>query len=268
MTRVANDACEIAAVIADAGEAPHAVIEATYGWYWAVDLLHELGATLHLANPKALNWGERRVKNDVIDAHGSCGHAHVVGCRRRGSRRRRSGSSANGCGTCRPTACRAPRRRCDPPRASTPSSTRRNSAIATLGRRVVALGVMVLPRREDTEMSRPGDVVLLPRLSYVVRSTTGLGEGRRREERIDFSFGDRVFPAPRDGDGLGVGRDRFVSCSARSDLRRVARRRRCSRRMRRRLRTVGSVGSRSGPTTTCGSRRRMGTGSRRRLWPG
>jgi len=66
--RVANDAFEIAAVLADAGEAPHVVIEATYGWYWVVDLLQELGATVHLANPKALNWGERRVKNDVIDA--------------------------------------------------------------------------------------------------------------------------------------------------------------------------------------------------------
>ena len=59
---------EIAAVIADAGDAPQVVIEATYGWYWVVDLLQELGATVHLANPKALNWGERRVKNDVIDA--------------------------------------------------------------------------------------------------------------------------------------------------------------------------------------------------------
>ena len=55
-------------MIADAGEAPQVVIEATYGWYWVVDLLQELGATVHLANPKALNWGERRVKNDVIDA--------------------------------------------------------------------------------------------------------------------------------------------------------------------------------------------------------
>ncbi len=51
-----------------AGEAPQVVIEATYGWYWAVDLLQELGAAVHLANPKALNWGERRVKNDVNDA--------------------------------------------------------------------------------------------------------------------------------------------------------------------------------------------------------
>ena len=68
VTRVANEVGEIAAVIADAGDAPQVVIEATYGWYWVVDLLQELGATVHLANPKALNWGDRRVKNDVIDA--------------------------------------------------------------------------------------------------------------------------------------------------------------------------------------------------------
>ena len=68
VTRVANEVDEIAAVIADAGEEPQVVIEATYGWYWVVDLLQELGATVHLANPKALNWGDRRVKNDVIDA--------------------------------------------------------------------------------------------------------------------------------------------------------------------------------------------------------
>jgi transposase len=44
------------------------VIEATYGWYWAVDVLQDLGARVYLANPKALNWGDRRVKNDVNDA--------------------------------------------------------------------------------------------------------------------------------------------------------------------------------------------------------
>src|SRR5437588_4267720 len=56
------------AVISQCGDRPEVVIEATYGWYWAVDLLQELGATVHLANPRALNWGDRRVKNDVIDA--------------------------------------------------------------------------------------------------------------------------------------------------------------------------------------------------------
>jgi transposase len=67
--RIANDPFELSAVMVLAGVSPQVVIEATYGWYWAVDVLQELGATVHLANPNALNWGERRVKNDEIDAH-------------------------------------------------------------------------------------------------------------------------------------------------------------------------------------------------------
>ena len=66
--RVVNDPCELSAVIALCGASPQVVIEATYGWYWAVDLLQDLGAVVHLANPRALNWGDRRVKNDVNDA--------------------------------------------------------------------------------------------------------------------------------------------------------------------------------------------------------
>jgi transposase len=66
--RVPNEAPAIANAMADAGPEPKVVIEATYGWYWVVDLLQDLGATVHLANPKALNWGDRRVKNDVADA--------------------------------------------------------------------------------------------------------------------------------------------------------------------------------------------------------
>jgi transposase len=66
--RIVNEPLELAKVIALCGEAPQVVIEATYGWYWAVDLLQELGAVVHLANPRALNWGDRRVKNDVNDA--------------------------------------------------------------------------------------------------------------------------------------------------------------------------------------------------------
>ena len=66
--RVDNDPVAIAAAVTEAGPRPEVVIEATYGWYWVVDLLQELGATVHLANPKALNWGDRRVKNDVVDA--------------------------------------------------------------------------------------------------------------------------------------------------------------------------------------------------------
>ena len=66
--RVRNDALEFASVMAEAGDRPIVVIEATYGWYWAVDWLLEQGACVHLASPKSLNWGDRRVKNDVADA--------------------------------------------------------------------------------------------------------------------------------------------------------------------------------------------------------
>ena len=66
--RVANDPLAVAAVIADAGAEPEVVIEATYGWYWIVDWLQAQGATVHLANPSGLNWGNRRVKTDERDA--------------------------------------------------------------------------------------------------------------------------------------------------------------------------------------------------------
>jgi transposase len=68
VVRIDNSPAALAEAVTAAGDHPHVVIEATYGWYWAVDVLQELGATVHLANPNALNWGERRVKNDVVDA--------------------------------------------------------------------------------------------------------------------------------------------------------------------------------------------------------
>jgi transposase len=68
VVRIDNEPAALAAAIAEAGPEPEVVIEATYGWYWAVDLLQSLGARVHLANPNALNWGDRRVKNDVADA--------------------------------------------------------------------------------------------------------------------------------------------------------------------------------------------------------
>ena len=66
--RIDNDAMALAAEVAKAGEHPEVVLEATYGWYWAVDVLQELGATVHLAHPLGLNWGHRRRKDDVADA--------------------------------------------------------------------------------------------------------------------------------------------------------------------------------------------------------
>src|SRR5207248_3534526 len=67
-TRLANDPLAIAAAVAEAGPDPEVVVEATYGWYWVVDLLQSNGARVHLANPQGLNWGQRRVKNDERDA--------------------------------------------------------------------------------------------------------------------------------------------------------------------------------------------------------
>ena len=55
--------------MARAGTAPEVVLEATYGWYWAVDALQAGGAVVHLAHPLGVKAFEyRRVKNDVRDA--------------------------------------------------------------------------------------------------------------------------------------------------------------------------------------------------------
>jgi transposase len=67
--RIASDADRLTEVIARAGEAPEVVLEATYGWYWAVDALQAAGAGVHLAHPLGVKAFEyRRVKNDVRDA--------------------------------------------------------------------------------------------------------------------------------------------------------------------------------------------------------
>jgi transposase len=66
--RVPNEPLAVAKAIEAAGPNPEVVLEATYGYYWLVDLLEELGATIHLAHPSGLNWGNRKVKNDERDA--------------------------------------------------------------------------------------------------------------------------------------------------------------------------------------------------------
>ncbi len=67
--RILNDVDRLTSVIARAGESPEVVLEATYGWYWAVDALQEAGAQVHLAHPLGVKAFEyRRVKNDVRDA--------------------------------------------------------------------------------------------------------------------------------------------------------------------------------------------------------
>ena len=66
--RINNDPVWFAQEVGKAPKGSHVVIEATYGWYWAVDLLQEHGYIVHLSNPHGNDWGHRRVKNDERDA--------------------------------------------------------------------------------------------------------------------------------------------------------------------------------------------------------
>jgi transposase len=69
MVRIDSDPFELAAQIAAWGEDPEVVLEATYGWYWAADVLAEGGAHVHLAHPLGVKgFAYRRVKNDERDA--------------------------------------------------------------------------------------------------------------------------------------------------------------------------------------------------------
>ena len=67
--RIPNDVDSLNRVMARAGVDPEVVLEATYGWYWAVDALQAAGARVHLAHPLGVKAFEyRRVKNDERDA--------------------------------------------------------------------------------------------------------------------------------------------------------------------------------------------------------
>ena len=64
-----NDPLALAAEVAQAEPGVDVVLEATYGWYWAADLLEECGATVHLAHPLGIKmFDHQRVKNDRRDA--------------------------------------------------------------------------------------------------------------------------------------------------------------------------------------------------------
>ncbi len=66
--RVDNEPSQFAKGVGAAPAGSDVIVEATYGWYWAVDLLNEMGYQVHLANPHGNDWGHRRVKNDERDA--------------------------------------------------------------------------------------------------------------------------------------------------------------------------------------------------------
>ena len=67
-TRIANEPAALVKAVFEHSAQPEVVIEATYGWYWAVDLLKDEGLHVHLAHPSGNDWGKRRVKNDERDA--------------------------------------------------------------------------------------------------------------------------------------------------------------------------------------------------------
>src|SRR3954451_8864588 len=68
-SRIDNDPVALALELAKAGPDPEVVLEATYGWDWAADVLASNGASVHLAHPLGVKgFAYRRVKNDVRDA--------------------------------------------------------------------------------------------------------------------------------------------------------------------------------------------------------
>jgi transposase len=57
------------AAVGEAGAEPKVVLEATWGWYWAADVIAEAGGRMHLAHPLgAKGFDNRRVKTDDKDA--------------------------------------------------------------------------------------------------------------------------------------------------------------------------------------------------------
>jgi transposase len=69
--QITNSPLALAEAMTRAGEHPEVVLEATYGWYWAVDLLQGLACEpgVHLAHPLGVKAFEyRRHKDDRRDA--------------------------------------------------------------------------------------------------------------------------------------------------------------------------------------------------------
>jgi transposase len=69
MAQITNSPEELRREIARAGNRPKVVLEATYGWYQAVDTLAEAGTEVALAHPPGVKaFSCHRVKNDEKDA--------------------------------------------------------------------------------------------------------------------------------------------------------------------------------------------------------
>lgn len=66
--RINNESAALLDAVTEFADSPEVIVEATYGWYWAVDLLQDNQLSVHLAHPAGNDWGKRRVKNDERDA--------------------------------------------------------------------------------------------------------------------------------------------------------------------------------------------------------
>ena len=82
--RIDNSAMALATELAKAGEHPEVILEATYGWYWAADLLEAEGATVHLVHPLGLHWDSRRVKTSATPPSSPSGSRGAI-CPKPGS---------------------------------------------------------------------------------------------------------------------------------------------------------------------------------------
>src|SRR5947209_5315 len=69
--RIDNDPRALVREVRRAGGHAPVAIEATYGWYWAVDALQAAGCEVHLAHPYGIKGmrKRRRVKTDAKDAY-------------------------------------------------------------------------------------------------------------------------------------------------------------------------------------------------------
>ena len=68
-SRIDNTPANLAAEIVAVGPDAEVAMEATWGWYWAADVIAVCGARLHLAHPLGIaGYENRRVKNDIRDA--------------------------------------------------------------------------------------------------------------------------------------------------------------------------------------------------------
>jgi transposase len=67
--RIDNSPEALVAEVSKAGVNPKVALEATFGWYWAVDALQKAGAEVHLVHPRGLpTMKQRRVKTEFRDA--------------------------------------------------------------------------------------------------------------------------------------------------------------------------------------------------------